>query len=217
MYTYWYPLTITIMLVFLCGLPVAYGYIIYWLYFGLHQVGSSSNEIFYPLTWMAFAINGFFLMLATLQYTIEAVQRLFMRHWYKPFSDFYDYRQGYNNRQAGLFVAKYAIILFMLSLPFTFTSHVTLKKDTVSINKFYQLLSDEYRYTEIKAITRYEKIQNRDGQLHNGPYYLVSFTDNDEFAPSFYFEPAQQEEFLTELTHRAGINITHIPIKYFEK
>ncbi len=210
-------LAIFVVLIYLFVWPPFYAAIFYVFTTAFYEVSLSTTEIYYAPHWLIYSVAGLFFTISTLIWLYEWTFMLYFQSDYEQFSDFYDNQQMYDNKKAGVWLAKIGFVLTLIVAPFTFTSKVILYNDGVTINQFVDVCSHTYPFSEVSHIVYYDKHENKNGVINDYQNYVYSFSDGYKFSAGFYFSDVSlSKKFSEELSKRSGKAIEYIQVKPYE-
>jgi hypothetical protein len=172
-YTFWYTITMMLVILFCIGLPVAYAWILHQVYYAVATLFISSLGVFLPVNWLIFCIPGLFLMCITIGFPIEWVQRLLLRNRYDAFEDYYNTKQGYDNTKAMHWFMRICAYPFVITCILVATSGIVVSADHFTVKHIYNLYGKKYPYGEVKALVHYTNSENKKGQVHYNPHYAI--------------------------------------------
>lgn len=210
-------ISVITVLIYLFVLPVFYGAILSELTAVFYRSVIPANAVFYPPDWLMYIITGLLLMLSTIIWLHEWTFRIFLQNDYEEFEDYYNSRQEYDNKKAGIALAKIGLVCTLISLPFILGSRVVLYKDNITVKLFYNPTAHEYSYNDIDDIVLYEHHQNRKGAIRPGKHYVVKFRDGYEFYIGHYASDKEEMKNIANvISARAGKPIVNRDVDYFD-
>lgn len=182
----WFYISLFIAILYVLGFPILYTAIISKIISALYIALIPKAATYYPPTWLMYAITGFPLATATLIWLYEWTIKLFLQSDYQEFEDFYNDRLKYDNKKAGVWVAKILLVITVITIPFLFTTKVVVYEDHIVLNKFYEITSKSYKYEQLENITHHDKCTNRAGVIKQCDRYTFCFADGYNFVLGFY-------------------------------
>ncbi|MBW7913125.1 MAG: hypothetical protein H3C54_05355 [Taibaiella sp.] len=205
-------------ILYLFGLPVFYTAVLSVFIPAIYEMLLPAGAMYYPPEWLMYLLICIPLTIGTLIWVHEWTFKLFLQNDYEEFEDFYNDRQGYNNKKAGVRLAKIGLVFTLLFLPFIVGSRVIVYNDSITLKQFYQIKARNYKFEDIAQINLYSQYQNRKGEITESNHYVLQFTDGFEFYVGYYLnDDSVIQSFTRDLSKRSGRPINEGGIDYYEE
>lgn len=183
------------------GMPLLWGYAFYQLYVGMFSLFIKPPAVFYPFTFAAFVIPGFFLMLMSLNTISKLIFRLFIRKYDRMYA-LYQMQEGYDNDKSFRAFAWLCAPLFVITLMVVSTCQIIAWPDKVRVKTMLMPSANTYAYSDAKHITWYT---HYNGGIYQRYGVTVFMKDGKDIGLNWYFDDAEAAAPLVTIFQSKGI------------
>lgn len=200
----WYVLTMILVIVLMPVLTIASAWLLYHLYFAMAKAFVAPHDLFLPVFWPVFSIPGIFMMCIVIGYPIEWIQKVLLGNHFRAFEDYYNAKQGYDNKKAMVWFMRVCTYPFIFLLIPIVTSGIVARSDHFTVKHIYELYPRSYRYADVAEVICYKNILTKKMELRKDIHFTIYVKGS-----AISIDEIDNDQALLQVLKQKGITVLH--------